>query len=403
MIPLSNSGNTGWHGPREAAALIGRCLLGLVLFACAAAVSAQAREPVRFSTTPVDNGGKPWRIAYYEGGPHGNYHDYLRSVVDGLIALGWIEASKAPNMASARSEDLWQWLVRNGSGKYLRFVSDGFYSAGWDQSVREKTRTDLIKRLENRDGVDLVFAMGTWAGKDLATNEHSVPTVVMSTSEPVRSGIIQDIKDSGRDHVHARVDPHRYERQIKVFHDIIEFRTLGVAFEDSPVGRTYAAMDTVERVAKERGFEVVVCHTKSDVANQDEANDSVTGCFNELAGKADALYVTTQGGVNRTTIPRLVEIANAKRIPTFSQSGSREVGYGLLMSISRPSFKPVGRFLAATVAKVLNGAKPRQLPQLFEEPASIAINLMTAQLIGLYLYADVLAAADEIYREIGAP
>lgn len=382
---------------------LGRLLAGLVLLVLAGAAPGQEREALRFSTSPVDNGGKPWRVAYYEGGPHGNYHDYLRSVVDGLIALGWIEARTPPETTGRDSRDLWQWLVRNGTGRYLHFVADGYYSAGWDQAMREQTRAALLKRLNARDGIDLMFAMGTWAGHDLSTNEHSVPTIVMSTSEPVRAGIIKDVKDSGRDHIHARVDPYRYERQIKVFHDIIEFRTLGVAFEDTPDGRTYAAMDTVERVARERGFELVVCHTKSDVADQQEANQSVVDCFEELAGKVDALYVTVQGGVNRSTIPQLVQIANSRRIPTFSQGGSREVSYGMLMSISRPSFRPVGRFLAATVAKVLNGAKPRQLTQLFEEPASIAINLKTAELIGLYLYADVLAAADEIYREIGLP
>jgi hypothetical protein len=36
----------------------------------------------------------------------------------------------------------------------------------------------------------------------------------------------------------------------------------------------------------------------------------------------------------------------------------------------------------------------------FKEVPNIAINLKTAEIVGLYLYADVLAAADEIYREI---
>ena len=245
--------------------------------------------------------------------------------------------------------------------------------------------------------------MGTWAGKDLATDDHHVPTIVMSTSDPVRSGIIGSIHDSGRAHVHARVDPQRYERQVRVFHDVIGFRRLGVAYEDSPDGRNYAAMETVEKVAKERGFELVRCYTKSDVANQALVNRSVVDCFQKLARQTDAIYVTLQGGVNRDTIPKLVEIANAHRVPTFSQAGSREVKNGFLLSISRPSFKPVGRFLAATVAKVLNGARPGELTQLYEEAPSIAINLKTAELIGLYLYADVLAAADEIYRDIQNP
>ena len=90
-------------------------------------------------------------------------------------------------------------------------------------------------------------------------------------------------------------------------------------------------------------------------------------------------------------------------MPTFSQSGSKEVSNGFLMSISRPGFRSVGVFLGATIAKVLNGAKPRQLTQLFEEAPNIAINLKTAEIVGLYLYADVLAAADEIYRDITLP
>ena len=52
------------------------------------------------------------------------------------------------------------------------------------------------------------------------------------------------------------------------------------------------------------------------------------------------------------------------------------------------------------MGQIFNGASPRSLPQLFEETSRITINLKTAELIGFYLYADVLAAADEIFRSI---
>ncbi len=389
------------HGYAERALhLLALLVLGAGL---ALACANSAAKPSGFSTIPQDHGGRPWRIAYYEGGSHGNYYEYLHAVVGGLAKLGWIDAGELPRTADKDTRRLWEWLARNASGRYVEFLDDGFYSAGWDLEARGHQRRALLDRFSERADVDLVFAMGTWAGKDLATDEHHVPTIVMSTSDPVRSGIIESIHDSGRGHVHARVDPQRYERQVRVFHDVIGFRRLGVAYEDSPDGRNYAAMDTVEKVAKERGFELVRCYTKSDVANQALVNRSVVDCFETLVRRSDAIYVTLQGGVNRDTIPKLVEIANAHRVPTFSQAGSREVKNGFLLSISRPSFKPVGRFLAATVAKVLNGARPGELTQLYEEAPSIAINLKTAELIGLYLYADVLAAADEIYRDIQNP
>ncbi len=397
-----NAASKKGAGASRARALLGAALPILLCGALLAAPSAGFANGVSsgFSTTPVTNQGKPWRLAYYQGGQTGNYYEYLRAVVGGMMSLGWIEERSMPNYPSKDSKQLWAWLAQHAGSKYVTFAPDAFYSAGWDQQARVAEREKILDRLREEKDVDLVFAMGTWAGKDLATDEHSVPTIVMSASDPVRSGIIESVHDSGRAHIHARVDPLRYERQIRVFHDVIEFRTLGVAYEDSPDGRAYAAMDTVERMAEERGFEIVRCFTKSDVANQKVANKSVLDCFEQLSEQVDAIYLTQQGGVNPTTIPELVKIANESRVPTFSQSGAKEVSYGVLLSISRPSFKPVGIFLAATAAKVLNGAKPGSLPQLYEEAPSIAINLKTAEVIGLYLYADVLAAADQIYRDI---
>lgn len=356
-----------------------------------------------FSTSPRTNGEHKWRIAYYEGGPYGNYYEYVSALVKGLMKLGWIETKAVPRHKDRSTRALWSWLSNNTNSAFIDFVDDAYYSANWDQETRERLQAEVIRRVNEQKDLDLIFALGTWAGKDLANDEHSTPTIVMSASDPVGSEIITGIQDSGRDHIHARVDPLRYERQVRMFHDVIRFDKLGVAYENTPEGRNYAAMDTVERIARERGFEIVTCHTQSDISDQAMAGQSVVQCFERLAKEADAIYVTLQGGVNAQTIPKLVEIANKRRIPTFSQAGSKEVQYGLLLSISRPSFKPVGLFLAATVAKVLNGAKPRQLDQLFEEPPNIAINLKTAELIGLYLYADVLAAADELYQEIIVP
>ena len=136
----------------------------------------------------------------------------------------------------------------------------------------------------------------------------------------------------------------------------------------------------------------------------EQAGASVVKCFEELAPQVDAFYVVIQNGVNDNTLPKLVSIANKHRIPTFSQQGSDEVRKGILLSISREGgFGPVGRFLAISMAKIFNGAKPRQINQVFEEGPAIAINLKTAEMIGLYLSAEILAAADEMYREINAP
>lgn len=354
-----------------------------------------------FSTTPRTNNGKKWTVGYCQGGDYINYYRYLASTVKGLMDLGWIEEAPIPEIENNETKPFWVWLSTRVKSPYIQFVQNAYYDSHWDKELRKKTSEKLIKRLANDKDIDLMIAMGTWAGKDLSNNLHHVNTLIISTSDPVRSGIIKSNEDSGFDHIHARVDPLRYERQLMIFHDMVKFKKLGVAYENSVEGRSYAAVDSVYKVAGQKGFEVVECYTQSDVVDHDLSNKSVITCFQDLADKVDAIYVTVQGGVNSNTLPRLVEISQEKKVPTFSQLGSAEVKQGLLLSISRKGgFQSAGRYFAALFAQIFNGAKPRELNQVFEEKQNFAINLKTAESIGFYLHADIIAAADEIYRKI---
>jgi hypothetical protein len=56
-------------------------------------------------------------------------------------------------------------------------------------------------------------------------------------------GFIKSNDDSGFDHINAHVDPSRYERQVLVFHDAINFKRLGVTYENTVNGRSYDAIN----------------------------------------------------------------------------------------------------------------------------------------------------------------
>jgi len=365
--------------------------------------SAAAGEKGIFSTAPVMNEGEKWRIGYYEGGEYIDYQKIFVETVRGLMKLGWIEMEDIPEQEGEQTAQLWEWLTKNIKSDYMEFVADAHYTANWDDNLSKETADKIVQRMNEEQDIDLLIAMGTRAGKDLANDTHSTPTMVLSASDPLSSGIIKSVEDSGFDHVHATVDPGRYERQIRIFHEIIGFRRLGIAYEDSVNGRSYAAIDVIEKVAKERGFNIVRCYTKTDIPDTQEAEQSVIDCFKRLAKESDALYVTVQQGVTMRSIPEIVQAANDFRVPTFSQSGSEEVKFGFLVSLSQAGFKYVGEFHAETFAKVFNGAMPNELDQLFEEPPKIAINLKTAELIGFDPPVIILGAADEIFTDIGIP
>ena len=379
-------------------------IIGILMIVVAVSITtAGATGKASFGMKPMLKNGQKWRIAYYEGGEYIDYQQIFTETIKGLMNLGWIKMSDIPKQTGEQTKDLWKWLSTQAQSDFIEFVADAHYSANWDDELRKKTVEHIITRINGEKDIDLLIAMGTWAGKDFANDRHQTPTIVLSASDPLSAGIIKSVEDSGFDHLHATVDPFRFERQVRVFHEIIGFKKLGLAYENSVNGKSYAAIDVVNKVAGERKFEVVPCFTKSDIADTDQAEKSVVECFEKLSKTCDAIYVTQQGGVNRRSIPALVEIVNENHIPTFSQSGSEEVKYGFLVSISQAGFRYVGEFHAQTIAKVLNGAKPNQLDQLFEEPPKIAINMKTAEVIGFDPPVVLLGATDEIFNEIVQP
>jgi len=349
------------------------------------------------ANAPRLNNGKKWRVAYYEGGPYSEYTDTMRTLVHGLIELGWITADNPPNLRQESPKPYIDWLTTH-SGPYLSFKSEDSYSADWDDQKRTELRKHLLEKLKHGN-IDIVLAMGTWAGMDMANNQHSVPVMVLSTSDPIRAGIINSATDSGFDHVTARVDPNRYARQLHMFHRIVGFDTLGIAFENTKEGRSYSAIDEAQQIAKERGFKLITCNVLNSMPDKTESDISCLKCFQALSKRADAVYVTALVCADTRT-KEVADIFKKARIPSFSMLGPKWVKEGILMSISSDSgYSALSQYNADKFGKILNGTMPRRLNQILEDPLDIAINTATAKAIGFPMPKSIMAIATEIYGE----
>jgi ABC-type uncharacterized transport system substrate-binding protein len=364
-----------------------------------AAKATKPAAPTRvFPTTPAakPNGDK-WRIGYYESGDYEEYPLVLQATAEGLQKLGWIKLPPIPEGLSG--EALWRFLAKNAQSGTLEFVGDAYWKPGnFDETLRVKTRQSFMERMEKRHDLDLVIAMGTWAGQSMARLGAPIPVIVASTSDPLGSGIIKSAEDSGLDNLHARVYPGRYQNQVRIFHDIIPFKKLGIVYEDTPEGRSYAAMDAVEEVAKERKFTLVSCHAPFSGVEVSEATAKALACYQKIASQVDAVYVVTHRGVTPASIHQVADILRKAQTPSFSMLGLEEVKAGILMSLPEADKASTGLFHAETVARVFNGAKPRQLTQIGADPAKIALNLETTRQIGFDPPMDILLAADEVYE-----
>lgn len=352
-----------------------------------------------FPTAPIRKpDGHKWRIGYFESGDYVDYPKTLHVIAQGLQQLGWVSLPAMPDGLSGKQ--LWQLLAEHAHSDTIEFVADAWWQPGnFDADQRPEVRQIILERLKKRKDIDLVIAMGTWAGQDMASIGAPVPTLVASSSDPVGAHIIKSPTDSGLDNLHARVQPERYQQQLRLFHEIAPFKKLGLVYEDSAEGRTYSAVAAVEQVAAERGFQIIRCNALSNGIPQKEAALNALKCYEEIAPKIDAAYVTVHRGITSTNIKQIADILLQAKVSSFSMLGSEEVKQGILMSLAQADYSYVGLFYAETIARILNGAKPRELNQIWSDPAKIVLNLRTSRLIGFDPPVDILLAADEVYDE----
>lgn len=365
--------------------LVISCFLGNLLYA-------ESDWPIY----PQEN-QKKWRIAYYEGGAYGSYDENLVENVLALMELGWIPSQPIPQEAS--SKETWEFLATQLTSPYIEFVKNGFYSANWEKDLGKKYSDALLKRLNN-DEFDMLWAMGTRAGLAFANDTHSVPTIVLSTSDAVAAGIVKSAEDSGFDHVHARVNPYRFESPLRLFHKTVKFKRLGLPFQNSEEGKSYAAYSIVIKLSQELEFEVIECHLPDNGNDQAKGDQDAINCINQLAPNVDAIYLTEWASLKERNIHNLVPIFLKYKIPTLSQYDHGLIRKGVLMTVTREIRKAVGLFSATTMAKIFNGAQPRELSQIFSPPVRTIINMKTALEIGFEVPSELLDISDQIYTKI---
>ncbi len=380
------------------------CRLFLCIMLCGgllfAAVAASADGTPVVEEKASAHPAKRWRAAYIEGGGYTDYQRILAATAKGLAELGIIADGDVP--IPEKTDDtrpIWDWLAEHAGGDRLEFLKDGYYSANWDAPQRAANKKALLDRIRERGDVDMVFAFGTWAGLDMATADIAVPVFSMSVTDAVQAGISKSLEDSGRDNLHTQIDPERYKRQLAVFHDIFGFKKLGVPYEDTPEGRSDVSLAAIESAADELGIELVRCTTALNVP-PDQSFANLRQCISQLAETSDAVYLTTNSGMQWNRMRELLQPLIKAGVPSFSQSGIEETKLGVLMSLSQSSFSSEGRFGAEAIAKVMDGTRPRDVGQVFDSAIGLAINLEMARLIYWDPPFEILLAADAIYQDI---
>jgi putative tryptophan/tyrosine transport system substrate-binding protein len=148
-------------------------------------------------------------------------------------------------------------------------------------------------------------------------------------------------------------------------------------------------LQAMEAAARALGVQLQLLQARDPT----EIDQAVAAAIREGAG---ALMVFGDGGSFLPHRAHLADLALKHRLPSIL-GGRAFVEAGGLMSYG-PSPSERGQRLAAHVDKLLNGAKPGDLP--IEQPSKFefVINLKTAEALGLTIPPSILLQATEVIR-----
>ena len=237
--------------------------------------------------------------------------------------------------------------------------------------------------------VDAIFTAGTPSPLALKQATKTIPIVFFSTSDPIGTGVVASLAHPGGNitgisALASDLWPKRLELLKEIFPKLSR---VAMVWNKNNDGMALEAKAT-EEVAGPLG-----------VALQDRGvrnpND-LDVVFAVMSKDRPDAFLALVDPVLISYRNRIIDFLLKNRLPAVFQS-SDWVEAGGLMSYG-PDYPDLFRHAATQMDKILNGAKPADLP--VEQPTKFefVINLKTAKQIGLTIPPNVLARADRVIR-----
>jgi putative tryptophan/tyrosine transport system substrate-binding protein len=287
------------------------------------------------------------------------------------VAFTWFNASADAALSAAFTDRLRELGWTDGRTAAI----DYRWSEGRPERVAE-IAAELVQQK-----VHVIFTYGA-AIATLKQATTSIPIVAIA-GDPVGSGLVASLSHPGGNVTGLSIqNPESAGKRLELSRQLVPgLRRLAILF-DATYPATVLEKDNVQAMARNLSLEVELYKTRRP--------EDIAPAFDALKGHTDALYVVA----NSANGARIATLALNIRLPTTFEHAA-PVRAGGLMSYG-PDLADLSRRAADFVDKILRGAKPGELP--IEQPTkfNLAINLKTAEALGLSIPPLVLTTADEV-------
>lgn len=263
-------------------------------------------------------------------------------------------------------------------GKNIQYIEE--------KAGANKTRqSEIIQGFVDRK-VDLIYSLttpGTLIAKETTSD---IPIVFSIVTFPVEAGVIESIDSSGNNLVGTR-NYIPVETQLEMFHEIVNVKKIGFVHR---YGEPNSAIQyhKMKSYASELDIDVVEVAPKT----LQDASSTISNKIDDVDALYQACDTLIQSGAEKIAI----KIAMEHHKPTFSCNKEGVEGGALFGDVV--DFKTIGYLSGKKAALILHGAKPSEIITETQHGDFIAINLVTAQKLGIKIPEHIMVNANEVIR-----
>ena len=242
---------------------------------------------------------------------------------------------------------------------------------------------DLVRRKINA----IVAVGGNASNLAAKAATQTIPIVFNSGSDPIRLGMVTSLSRPGGNVTGVTFFASELvAKQLDLLHQIVPRATTVAVMIDPSSPESRRQPDDARDAARKLGIELNVIGASNDA--------EIDQTFASLGQLRPGALIIAANPFFGSRLEKLVNLAARHRIPDmhyrreFVAAGGL-VSYGTSVN---EAYRQVGLY----VAKILNGAKPADLPVVQSAKFDFSINLKTAKALGIELHPQLLATADEV-------
>jgi putative tryptophan/tyrosine transport system substrate-binding protein len=237
---------------------------------------------------------------------------------------------------------------------------------------------------------DVLYTWTSGGARAAAAATSTIPIVVAPVGEWTMGALVPDFAHPpGNITGLTLTGRHQQEKALQILKEVVPgIKRVGVLFNPlNPAWRGYPGV--LNDAARALGIELIPAEARG-APEIDQAFESMA------AQKVDAVFGLSDSTLigAEPTPARIFELLASRRLPSASDEDSFAQEGGLLsLGVDEPAIRPGA---AHYIHRILQGAKVAELPVVLPSKFILAVNLKTAQQLGITIPPSILLRADEV-------